>query len=163
MDRNKGLEESVVGLLKKYHLKLAAAESLTGGLFSAGIVNVSGASEVFAGGFVTYTDEAKHKLLGVKKSTLAKYTAVSKHTAAQMAKGAAAGLGADVAVSMTGIAGPGGGTIEQPVGLVYIACTMNGKAVTRKYQLEGSRQEIREKTVTEALRMVRYCVRKKYA
>lgn len=157
------LEESVVSLLKKYNLTLAAAESLTGGLFAGRIVNVPGASDVLKGGFVTYTNKAKRKVLGVRKSTLQKHTAVSKETAQEMAKGAAAALHADIAVAMTGIAGPDGGTEEQPVGLVFIACLAKGKVTVKKYQFRGNRQKIRENTVAHALDLVRHCVINRYA
>lgn len=163
MDEKETLEESVVSLLKKYDLTLAAAESLTGGLFSARIVNVPGASDVLKGSFVTYTNKAKRKMIGVKKTTLAKYTAVSKEVAEEMAKGAAAALGADVAVSMTGIAGPDGGTEEQPVGLVYIACIAKGKVTVKKYHLKGNRQKIRENAVVLAFDLIRKCVVSRYA
>lgn len=163
MDEKVTLEECVVSLLKKYNLTLAAAESLTGGLFSARIVNVPGASDVLKGSFVTYTNKAKRKLLNVKKNTLVKYTAVSKETAEEMAKGVASELNADVAVSMTGIAGPDGGTEEQPVGLVYIACIAKGKVTVKKYQFHGDRQKIRENAVVSALDLVRKCVVSRYA
>lgn len=163
MDEHETLEESVVALLKKYDLTLAAAESLTGGMFSARIVNVPGASDVLKGSFVTYTNKAKRKMLGVKKTTLMKHTAVSREVAEEMAKGAAAEISADVAVSMTGIAGPDGGTEEQPVGLVYIACLAKGKVTVKKYQFKGNRQKIRENAVVAALNLVRKCVVSRYA
>lgn len=163
MKEQETLEEHVVSLLKKYDLTLAAAESLTGGLFCSKIVNVPGASFVLKGGFVTYSNKAKRKMLGVKKATLAKYTAVSKEVAEEMAKGAAAEMGADIAVSMTGIAGPDGGTEEQPVGLVFIACLAKGKVTVKKYQFKGNRQKIRENAVISALDLVRKCIISRYA
>ncbi len=163
MDEKETLEESVVALLKKYDLTLAAAESLTGGMFSARIVNVPGASDVLKGSFVTYTNKAKRKMVGVKKSTLYKHTAVSKETAEEMAKGAAAELGADVAVAMTGVAGPDRDEEGKPVGLVYIACLAKGKVAVKKYQFQGNRQKIRENTVVAALNLVRKCVVSRYA
>lgn len=163
MTEEETLEEHVVSLLKKYELTLAAAESLTGGLFCSRIVNVPGASSVLKGGFVTYTNKAKRKMLGVKKTTLAKYTAVSKEAAEEMAKGAASEMGADIAVSMTGIAGPDGGTEEQPIGLVYIACLAKGKVTVKKYQFKGNRQKIRENAVISALDLVRKCIVSRYA
>lgn len=162
MDEKESLEENVVSLLKKYDLSLAAAESLTGGMFCSRIVNVPGASEVLKGGFVTYTNKAKRKMLGVKKSTLLKHTAVSKETAEEMAKGAAAELGADIAVSMTGLAGPDGDG-DQPVGTVYIACLAKGKVTVKKYHFNGNRQKIRENAVVAALDLVRKCVVSRYA
>lgn len=93
------------------------------------MVNVSGVSDVFMQGMVTYSNEAKMRLLGVREETLAAYGAVSEETAVQMAEGGAAAAGTDVCVSITGIAGPEGGTPEKPVGLVYMACCVKGKTV----------------------------------
>lgn len=163
MDEKETLEEHIVALLKKYDLTLAAAESLTGGMFSSRIVNAAGASDVLKGSFITYTNKAKRKMVGVKKSTLYKHTAVSKETAEEMAKGAAAELGADIGVALTGIAGPDGGTPEQPVGLVYIACLAKGKVTVKKYQFQGNRQKVREQAVVAALNLVRKCVVSRYA
>jgi nicotinamide-nucleotide amidase len=162
MEEKETLEEHVVSLLKKYDLSLAAAESLTGGMFCSRIVNVPGASDVLKGGFVTYTNKAKRKMIGVKKTTLLKHTAVSKEVAEEMAKGAAAELGADIAVSMTGLAGPQGDE-DQPVGTVYIACLAKGKVTVKKYHFSGNRQKIRENTVVAALDLVRKCVISRYA
>ena len=116
-----GLEYALVRALRQEGLSLATAESCTGGLVSQLVTNVPGASEVFGFGFVTYANEAKQKLLGVSGQALAKHGAVSPQVAAAMAAGAARAAGADVAVALTGIAGPGGGTPEKPVGLVYMA------------------------------------------
>jgi len=163
LDEKETLEEHVVELLKKYKLTLSAAESLTGGLFSARIVNVPGASDVFKGSFVTYTNKAKRKILGVKKSTIESHTAVSKETAEQMAKGVANWMHTDISVAMTGIAGPDGGSEEQPVGLVYIACLAKKKVTIKKYQFQGSRQQIRLNAVVHALDLVRHCIISRYA
>jgi nicotinamide-nucleotide amidase len=162
MDEKETLEEHVVSLLKKYDLSLAAAESLTGGMFCSRIVNVPGASDVLKGGFITYTNKAKRKMIGVKKSTLLKHTAVSKEAAEEMAKGAAAELDADIAVSMTGLAGPQGAE-DLPVGTVYIACLAKGKVTVKKYHFNGDRQKIRENAVVAALDLVRKCVISRYA
>lgn len=157
----KSLEAAVVKLLKKRKMTLTTVESCTGGAISARIVNVPGASEVFEQGFVTYSDKAKHKLVKVRKKTLREHGAVSPKTARQMAKGGCKVTGSDAAVSATGIAGPGGGTKEKPVGLVYIACACGGKTVVRELHLSGDRSEIREQTVTEALTLLRECILKK--
>ena len=109
-DESKTLEEAVIDLLKEKDLKLSLAESLTGGMIAQRIVNVSGASEVFGYGFVTYSNKAKHKCLGVKKRTLKEQGAVSAKCAREMAKGACKASGADISISVTGLAGPGGGT-----------------------------------------------------
>ena len=118
------MEEELVEILTKKQYKITTAESCTGGLVAATIVNVSGASEVFQAGFVTYANEAKEKELGVKSETLQTYGAVSEKTAKEMAIGCAAHAKAQVGISTTGIAGPGGGTAEKPVGLVYIGCAV---------------------------------------
>ena len=155
-----GLEASVVELLLKKGYTITTAESCTGGLVSATIVNVPGSSSVFNQAFVTYANEAKRKALGVKKSTLKKYGAVSKKTAKEMALGALKAAKADIAVATTGIAGPGGGTEEKPVGLVYIACAVGKKVTVKKCQFDGSRSEVRKSTVETALTLVKECLQK---
>ena len=152
------LEELVVKLLADRGLTITCAESCTGGLLSGRIINVPGVSDVYKAGFVTYSNKAKRKLLGVKKSTLKKFGAVSKQTAKEMAVGAAKAVKADVAVAVTGIAGPDGGTTEKPVGLVYIGCSVKGKVTVKKCQFSGSRSQVRESAVVAALKLVRKCV-----
>lgn len=152
------LEKAVEELLLANGLTLTCAESCTGGLLSARLVNVPGSSEVFRSGLVTYSNKAKRKLLGVKKSTLQKYGAVSARTAEEMAKGAANLSKCDVTVSVTGIAGPDGGTKEKPVGLVYIACNIKGKVEVREYHFSGSRAKVRESAVSAALTLLRSCI-----
>ena len=121
------LEKSVVDLLLANSLTISTVESCTGGLLAARLINVPGVSEVFKSGYITYSNKAKLRLLGIKKNTLLKYGAVSEEIASQMAKGAAMVSKADVVVSITGIAGPDGGSQEKPVGLVYIGCTVCGR------------------------------------
>lgn len=152
------LEKAVEDLLLANKLTLTCAESCTGGLLSARLVNVPGSSEVFKAGLVTYSNKAKRKLLNVKKSTLQKYGAVSAKTAEEMAKGAAFISKCDVTVSTTGIAGPDGGTREKPVGLVYIACSVKGKVTVKEYHFTGSRAKVRESTVSAALTLMRSCI-----
>ena len=152
------LEKAVADLLADKGLTLTCAESCTGGLLSGRIINVPGVSDIYKAGFVTYSDKAKHRLLGVKKSTLKQYGAVSPETAWEMAKGAARAAHADVAVSITGIAGPDGGTQDKPVGLVYIGCSVQGKVTVKKYQFFGNRNKVRESTVAAALTLLRKCV-----
>ena len=149
------LEESVVGLLKEQQLTLTTVESCTGGLFTGRLVNVQGASEVLKQGFITYSNKAKRKLIGVKKLTLKEFGAVSDKTAKEMAKGAILTTGSDVAVSITGIAGPDGGTKEKPVGLVYIAVSVKGTMQVEEYHFTGNRMKIRESAVTAALTLLR--------
>ena len=157
-DEKVSLEMAVARLLKEKHLTMAAAESCTGGMVAARMVNVSGVSDVFMQGMVTYSNEAKMRLLGVRQETLVAYGAVSRETAAEMAAGGAAAAGTDVCVSVTGIAGPEGGTPEKPVGLVYMACFVKGKTEVRKYQFKGNRAKIREQSMMKALDLVRLCV-----
>ncbi len=152
------LEKSVVELLKANDLTVTCAESCTGGLLSARLINVPGVSELYKVGMVTYSNKAKRRFLGVKKSTLQKYGAVSDKTAEEMAKGAAMQFKADAAVAVTGIAGPDGGTEEKPVGLVYIACCVKGKSVVKKYQFSGNREKVREQAVSAALVLLRSCI-----
>lgn len=152
------LEKAVAELLIANKMTLTCAESCTGGLISARLVNVPGVSEVFKSGIVTYANKAKRKLLGVKKVTLQKYGAVSSQTAEEMAKGAAFISKSDVAVSVTGIAGPDGGTEEKPVGLVYIGCSVKGQVTVQEYHFSGSREKIRESAVSAALILMRRCI-----
>ena len=152
------LEKAVADLLQANELTVACAESCTGGLLAARLVNVPGISDVFKTSVVTYSNKAKKRLLGVKKSTLQKHGAVSQETAEEMAKGAAAQLKADVAVAVTGIAGPDGGTEEKPVGLVYIGCHVKGKTTVKKYQFSGNRNRVREAAVSAALALLRSCI-----
>ena len=127
------------------------------------IIDVPGASEVFKEGFVTYSNKAKRSRLGVKKSTLLKYGAVSEQTAKEMVKGCAAAAKANVTVSTTGIAGPDGGTDEKPVGLVYIGCSVCGKTKVVKYNFDGDRMEIRSRATSAALALLRMCVLEYYS
>ena len=156
------LERAVVELLSKNGLSITAAESCTGGLVCGKIVNVAGASEVFRGGYITYSNKQKRNVIGVKKSTLEKYGAVSEQVAAEMAKGVLEVSKADVAISTTGIAGPGGGTPEKPVGLVYIGCAVKNKVYVEKFNFSGSRNKVRESSVVAALSMVRKYVSSEY-
>ncbi len=152
------LEKAVADLLEAGQLSISTAESCTGGMVAARLINVPGVSEVFKSGVVTYANKAKRKLLNVKKSTLQKYGAVSEQTAQEMAKGCMALTGADVTVAITGIAGPEGGTEEKPVGLVYIACNIKGNIRILKYQFKGNRSKVRENATVMALNLVRECV-----
>ena len=157
-DESKTLEEAVIDLLKEKDLKLSLAESLTGGMIAQRIVNVSGASDVFGYGFVTYSNNAKHKCLGVKKSTLKEKGAVSAKCAREMAKGACKESGADISISVTGLAGPGGGTKETPVGTVFMGCCYEGRTIAKEFHFTGNRMRIREQTTAHALAMLRDCI-----
>lgn len=153
--REKALEERVVELLAGQGLTVTTAESCTGGLIAGTLVNVAGASDVLNEGYVTYSNEAKERLVGVRHETLKAYGAVSRQTAREMAEGAARAAGADAALSATGIAGPGGGTREKPVGLVYIGCFLRGKTEVKECRFDGSRMENRMHTVETALEMLK--------
>lgn len=148
------LEEMIVALLCEKKVTLATAESCTGGMLASRIIDVPGVSEVFKAGFVTYANEAKQNLIGVKEETLAQFGAVSEQTAREMVLGAMKAAKADMAVATTGIAGPGGGTKEKPVGLVYIACGSADDIVVEKCRFNGSRKEIRQASVEHALGML---------
>lgn len=132
------------------HKTMCCAESCTGGLIGAAMTDMAGSSEYFLGSAVTYSNEAKMKLLGVREQTLADHGAVSEETASEMALGAAALFGADYSVAVTGIAGPGGETPTKPVGLVYIAVSDGSRVVVTKNNFEGGRQQVRDNTVMEA-------------
>lgn len=151
------LEMAVVRLLKKYELTVTTAESCTGGMLAARIVNVAGASEVFRQGFVTYSNKAKRRLLDVNKSTLKKYGAVSKETVKEMATGGVFASDADACVAVTGIAGPDSEE-DKPVGLVYIGCCMKDKVEVEKYLFKGNRQKVREQAVVKGLDLLRRCI-----
>lgn len=134
--------------------RLATAESLTGGGIGAAITSVSGASHVYAGGVISYTNQVKHKLLGVPMELLDSLGAVSGHVAKAMAQGARSLLDADVAVSVTGLAGPDGDEFGNPVGTVFIGYADEYAAFAREYHFSGSREEIRDQTICAALRLV---------
>lgn len=154
------MEEELVEILTKKQYKITTAESCTGGLVAATIVNVSGASEVFQAGFVTYANEAKEKELGVKSETLQTYGAVSEKTAKEMAIGCAAHAKAQVGISTTGIAGPGGGTAEKPVGLVYIGCAVRSNVYVEKNVFSGDRQQVRKQAADRAIGFALECIKK---
>ena len=153
------LEMQLGPLLRQHNLKLAAAESCTGGLVAAAITDVAGASEVFLGSGVTYSNQAKTEVLGVDPDMLASHGAVSGLVAAQMAAGGRARFGADVCVSVTGIAGPDGGSAEKPVGLVWFGLDSarpggNAEQLSRVFA-GGGRESVRARATAAALDLVR--------
>lgn len=154
LKEGKHIEEQVVERLKELQLTVTTAESCTGGLIAARLVNVAGASQVFGRGFVTYANEAKEEELGVKHETLQQHGAVSKQTVKQMARGAAAHGKADIAIAVTGLAGPDGGTKEKPVGLVYVGIFYKDKVYWQEFHFKGNRSTIRELTVVNSLQNV---------
>ncbi len=149
------LEEAIVELLKEKGMTVTTAESCTGGLLAGRIMNVAGASAVYQEGYITYSNRAKEKLLGVLEETLRTYGAVSAETAAQMAEGAAKAAEADAALAVTGIAGPGGGSSEKPVGLVYVGCFVKGRVRTEEFIFTGNREKNRDYAVVRALTVLR--------
>jgi nicotinamide-nucleotide amidase len=149
------VEELVLAAARAQGLSLAAAESCTGGLVAARLTAVSGASDVFRGAVVAYGDEIKQGQLGVGEDLLAAHGAVSAETAAAMAAGARSSLGADAAVSVTGIAGPDGGTPEKPVGLVYLHASSPAGELARELRLPGDRDAVRRRATAGALHLLR--------
>ena len=133
---------------------LATAESCTGGLIGSLLSSVSGASRVYKGGIISYCDEIKHRFLSVEDETLAVYGAVSGEVAVEMAKGARMGIDSDVAISVTGLAGPQGDDFGNPVGLVYIGYSDAGQTVYREYRFSGSRENIRQAAAEQALALI---------
>ena len=149
------VEEIVLELCRARGLSLATAESCTGGLVAGRLTSVPGSSDAFVGGVVAYADRVKEAELGVSAAVLAAHGAVSAETAAAMAEGAQARLGADVAVSVTGIAGPGGGTEEKPVGLVYFHAAGPDGERSAEFNLPSDRETIRRRSAVTALHLVR--------
>lgn len=133
----------------------AVAESCTGGLLGHLLTRPAGASDYFLGGVIAYSNEAKTALLGVPRAVLKKHGAVSAQTARSMAVGVRKKLKADVGVSITGIAGPSGGSREKPVGLVYIACADGRRVEVKRFLFKGSRAAVKEKAARSALRLLR--------
>ena len=146
--------ENLVDLLKAQGLTCATAESCTGGGVGSAITAVPGSSAVFLGGVISYANEVKRDVLGVKAETLATVGAVSPETAAQMAEGVRRLLGADLAVSLTGIAGPDGGSDEKPVGLVWFGLATRTGVRTEKAIFRGDRAAVRRAAVIHALGML---------
>ena len=146
--------EGLAEVLKRKGLRASAAESCTGGLIGALITSMPGSSEYFLGSAVTYSNEAKESILKVPLGVIMEYGAVSGQTARLMAKGSVRLYGSDVAVSVTGIAGPGGATPSKPVGLVYIGVSDGICARSERFVVKGDRGDVRTQTVLEAVRML---------
>jgi nicotinamide-nucleotide amidase len=143
----------VLDLFRARGLKIATAESCTGGLVAGALTEIAGSSDVIDRGFVTYSNEAKEAMLGVPSATLARHGAVSAETAAAMAAGALKNSSADIVVAITGIAGPGGGSQQKPVGLVHFAAAgRDGRSLARERRYgDVGRQSVRQQSVAEAL------------
>ncbi len=149
------LVEELSLLLAQKNMRLVTAESCTGGMIAAAMTDRSGSSSIFDRGFITYSNQSKSDLLGVNVQTLEIFGAVSESTAKEMAEGALRHSQADIAVSVTGIAGPTGGTDEKPVGLVYIGIAIKDKpAHVTKNLFEGDRMTIRQATVEKSLELL---------
>jgi len=153
------LAAAVLDRCRALKLKLAVAESCTGGMLGERLTNIPGSSDVFLGGVIAYHNDVKKELLGVRAEDLERNGAVSEQVALQMAAGIRERTGADVGVSVTGIAGPGGGTAEKPVGLVWVA-VHSSDAKARRFHVGGDRAEIRQRAAQAALEMVRRALSK---
>lgn len=150
------LATHVLDRAKARGVMIATAESCTGGLIAGCLTEIAGSSAVVDRGFVTYSNEAKIEMLGVPAETIAAVGAVSEEVARAMAEGALTRSAADLTVAVTGVAGPGGGSAEKPVGLVHFGCAIrDGKTVHRKVIFDGDRSEVRRETVRTALEMLR--------
>lgn len=150
-----GIEEVVGKLLIKNNMTISTAESCTGGLLAGRLINYPGISKAYMEGFITYSNESKMNRLGVSKETLDRFGAVSEETAREMAIGVVKATGTDVGISVTGIAGPGGGTDEKPVGLVYVGLNIRGTVKVRKFNFTGDREKVRKTTVMTVLDWLR--------
>lgn len=151
MENIKDNSEKLINILREKGYTITTAESCTGGLISATLVNVAGASYVLNEAYVTYANSAKEKLIGVRHETLCEYGAVSELTAYEMAKGAASAASADCAIAVTGIAGPDGGTEDKPVGTVYAGYYVCGRIIVERYQFDGNRYEVRQQTALKTI------------
>ena len=144
----------LLDLYRAKHLRIATAESCTGGMIAAAITDIAGSSEVFERGFVTYSNAAKQEMLGVRKATLAKYGAVSEQAAREMAKGALKKSRATIAVAVTGVAGPTGGSDTKPVGMVCFAFASRRGVFSETRRFRGNRGSVRRQSVVHALKGV---------
>lgn len=145
--------DALASLLIKKGITVTTAESATAGMIASCLADTPGMSDCMKEAYVTYSNEVKEKILGVKEETISEHTVYSHEVAAEMAEGARRVSGADLALSVTGIAGPGGGTSSQPVGLVYIGASYRDMTVTRKYIFSGDRNKVRRKACIEACRL----------
>ena len=144
--------QHLLDALKQQNLHISMAESCTGGMLASALVDLSGASDVFEEGYVTYSNQVKQKLLGVKPETLEQYTAVSSETAAEMAEGVHARTGAELTLAVTGYAGPDDGKDGTPAGTVYIGTWYGGTVQTKQYHFDGERNSCRRQAAQEAFK-----------
>lgn len=150
-EEKKNLEDVVADMLLERGETIVTAESCTGGMIAARLVSVPGVSGAFREGYITYANEAKVKNLGVSEESIRQYGVVSEQVVKEMAEGAARQAEADLALAVSGIAGPDGGTEEKPVGLVYVGCHYHGKTIAKRFQFKGNRQKVREQSAQYAL------------
>ena len=155
MNNENSIEYSLGKILCNNKLTISTAESCTGGMVAAKLISYPGISASFLEGAITYSNEAKMKRLDVRKETLDAYGAVSEQTAREMAEGIAKVSSSNTSIATTGIAGPGGGTDEKPVGLVYIAVHVNNKTIIEKCNFSGNREEVRISATNHALKMLK--------
>lgn len=145
-------------LLMQENMTVTTAESCTGGLVASALVDIPGISSFFREGYITYAPEAKERILGVPKTTIQQYGVVSIQTAAAMAKGAAQAAKADCSVATTGVAGPDGGTRENPVGTVCFGCCVRGQTFTERKIFDGDRKQVRTAAADYAVRFLQDCI-----
>jgi PncC family amidohydrolase len=149
----------LIELVKVKKLTISTAESCTGGLISKLITDIPGASDVFIGGVVSYSNEMKMKWLGAKQATLERYGAVSEQTVREMLNGIMQETGSDIAVAVSGIAGPSGGTPEKPVGTVFIGIAFHDQRIVEKHIFKGNREDVRTQSAMEVLKMISHLVK----
>lgn len=149
------LLREIVQALSDRQYTITTAESCTGGMLASSLVDIAGVSEVFHQGYITYSEDAKCKMLGMEKSVIDQFGVVSEETVIAMARGAAMTAQADVALATTGVAGPDGGTKEHPVGEVWIGCYLNGNICTKRILCKGNRMQIRQEATKEAFALLR--------
>jgi len=152
---NPSLEEQIGTLLRKHRKSISIAESCTGGFISHRITNVPGSSNYYHCGVIAYSNQSKIDILHVSPETLKKFGAVSRQTAIEMAQGIKQVSGSDLALAVTGIAGPGGGTPKKPVGLVYICLASDESVVCKEFKFKGKREEIKFQASEAALEMIK--------
>jgi nicotinamide-nucleotide amidase len=152
------IEAEIGNLLRKAGYRLSTAESCTGGLLGHRLTNVPGSSEYFLGGVISYSNEAKVELLSVSADTLAHNGAVSAETVLEMVSGVCKRFGSEAGVAISGVAGPGGGTGEKPVGLVWVAVSLPGVITSKHYQFRGGREEVKAQAAEAALQLLKDCL-----
>jgi len=158
-ERDLAAAEALLAACREQNLRLVTAESCTGGLIAALLTAIPGSSEVFERGFVTYSNAAKSELLGVRPETLASFGAVSEEVAREMARGALGAAPADLALAVTGIAGPGGGSAEKPVGLVWFGLARRGAVWAARCHFGGGREEVRRAAMRHGIELLQRACR----